>query len=342
MRTPFILAAVVSLLGWGQRGPATAPRDFDQLRSEADLVVVAELVGTRDTGRRALHPGLRPPLPALEVESQFRVLTVLKGPETLAPPDRIQMRHYHVDADQWRKDHPAESAGVLSDLMTSAIHIRFLAGRGPYLLFLTRKVDAYEPASGLAVPNESIFALSAAGERPPPRVTRAAESSRSSSQVISPVAVATWMTRGEPAGRQNLEVIVLWRGEPGWFARGGARSDSSGGNDKGFSASLVYGDVRLAFEFEYAGRVATVDGVRIELADSNLILVDGVGTADGPRVVGTLRVDPARLEWESTQPVIQSVLAPNADVVSFLRCDAPMPGGRGQEMMNMLCARLKR
>ena len=52
---------------------------FNELTSASDLVLVAKVVETHDTGRTTIHPGLRPDLPVVEMETELRVLTIRKG-----------------------------------------------------------------------------------------------------------------------------------------------------------------------------------------------------------------------------------------------------------------------
>ena len=43
----------------------------------------------------------------------------------------------------------------------------------------------------------------------------------SGSRVVSPAVAATWITKHRQAGDGELELLVLWRGSPGWFLEGG-------------------------------------------------------------------------------------------------------------------------
>ena len=68
---------------------------IDELKAKADLVVIAELRATSDTGRRADHPELRPAFPVIEMESEFEVLTVLKSDarETATVGPRVRLKY---------------------------------------------------------------------------------------------------------------------------------------------------------------------------------------------------------------------------------------------------------
>src|SRR5258708_2513014 len=64
---------------------------------------------------------------------------------------------------------------------------------------------------------------------------------RSATEVVSPVAVASWMTT---PGSDRIELLVLWRGEAGWFlGRGQRRSSSSGRTANGFTSTATFGEV---------------------------------------------------------------------------------------------------
>ena len=68
---------------------------FEELTAEADLVVIAERVGTDDTGRRTEHPDLKPGLPVVELATVFKVLAVLKVDTRATSSDtsRVQLKH---------------------------------------------------------------------------------------------------------------------------------------------------------------------------------------------------------------------------------------------------------
>jgi hypothetical protein len=349
MRASLIVAILTAALSWGT---GQSVRDqvptSDSLHAASDLVVVAQLVGTRGTGRRGPHPA-RPDLPGLELESQFVVLEVLKGDGPATPAGaRIAMRHFRVDVNQWRADHPGDA--VPPDLADVGQPVRFLAGRGPYRVFLIRRDGVWEPASGPARASSSVVAVkgrmtpetSGRGPAPgsTPGMTRTSSASRSSTEPVSPVAWATWLVRGESPESRQLEVIVIWRGAPGWFARGTGQRSSSSSSARGHVTTLTFGDVTLEFELEYATRTAVIQGAKVEIGDANLILVDGVDEPGGGRVAEMRRIDTAPLEWNSGRPVLTTVLRRHADLVAFLRCDAPMPGGRAQASVDILCARL--
>ena len=73
---------------------------------------------------------------------------------------------------------------------------------------------------------------------------------------VSPSVLATEMCVVDATGRGTLELLVLWRGSPGWFRKGGA-SGGGGGSTMGAGPSpmirtewVTQGGVNLSVRFE--------------------------------------------------------------------------------------------
>jgi hypothetical protein len=138
---------------------------MDELEAKADLVVIVELRDTKDTGRQTNHPGLRPALPVIEMQSEFEVLAVLKEnarDKSLpsAAGSRLRVRYYRYDWDQWRRDHPPQPGLPPPGVVNTGSTLNFTAGEGPYLLFLAKGSDGlYEPLSGHTFPTDSVYLL---------------------------------------------------------------------------------------------------------------------------------------------------------------------------------------
>ena len=175
------------------------------------------------------------------------------------------------------------------------------------------------------------------GRRLPPP---GANATSSGTRVISPVALVTWVAHYGNDGAQVLDLIVLWRGSPGWFARGSGSGTSSGGSTSSFHSTIRYGGLDLQLEFEAQTRAVRIDGMRVELAGDNVILVDDVDMPGGLTVASTLRVDPSLPLADNGYPRIEAVLRQSGEIVSFLRCDARMPDGRAQAVINSVCAQV--
>lgn len=190
--------------------------------------------------------------------------------------------------------------------------------------------------------------------------------SSSTSAPVSPSVMATMMTVGGEPGKGELDLLVLWRGSPGWFwradGRGGQGSSSGGGGMLGRSGSevrtewLSHGGVNLNLRFEPASRRLWILDQPVTLDDANVVLVDGVDEPTGPRVVATVRIAPAYDAATDQPPGMLSARPPGApplqgvppqtfirrspELVAFLRCDvkAPDRSAMEQQALDMWCA----
>jgi hypothetical protein len=135
----FLQATVVGLIA--------PPWTFDELRSKSDLIVIAERVATRDVGFKTEFTDLRPPFPVVELNTDFKVLSALKGTPLRAI---LVLRHYRQDTDR-----------LPGPILNAPPGLDF--SRGPTtvdLLFLKRESDGlYAPTSGHVFPEFSILAL---------------------------------------------------------------------------------------------------------------------------------------------------------------------------------------
>src|SRR6185369_11217154 len=62
----------------------------------------------------------------------------------------------------------------------------------------------------------------------------------STSRVASPTVVASWMSHENYVDGKATTLLVLWRGTPGWFTKGGGGSSGSGGSAGGGGGSTGY------------------------------------------------------------------------------------------------------
>lgn len=168
---------------------------------------------------------------------------------------------------------------------------------------------------------------------------------------ISPTVMVTFITRVEPtrpqpppspppSGPATLELMVLWRGEPGWFMKGGQQSSSGGGDDNGHvNVRLEQAGVVLEVNLDRQSGMAHIGGREVVLGDANVILVDDVDMPGGLHVAGTQSVDP---RTEALPDGIYTVLRGAPDLIPFLRCEARLPdaGGVMQQVLGASCARL--
>jgi hypothetical protein len=173
---------------------------------------------------------------------------------------------------------------------------------------------------------------------PPIRPPGSSEGS-SASAVVSPVVFAGWFTSGDGAGAVRMDLLVLWRGSLGWATHGQSSGGSGGGTGRGRRGMTVRrGGLSLYAAIDVtnpAARTAQIEDATIPLGDHNVVLVDEVDAATGPRVVKTLRVDPRLNEPRQ----IEAVIARLPELVQYLRCDLKLTDARQQTTMDAICAR---
>jgi len=186
--------------------------------------------------------------------------------------------------------------------------------------------------------------IAGAAPKPPPQPPRplpaSGASAPSTSQPISPAVYATSFTTATAGRPLQLSLLVLWRGTPGWFLEGDGSSGSSGGGSGSgmLSLTLKYGGLHLSVMFNEPKRIVMIqDDKPFELKENNVVFVDEVDAASGPRVIGMTRVGP---DMPGSGVELGDLLRPSARIVDFLRCDAKSPTGRGQAMLDTLCERM--
>lgn len=179
---------------------------------------------------------------------------------------------------------------------------------------------------------------------------------------VSPSVMAAEMGVVDMAGRGTLQLLILWRGSPGWFRQGGG---SGSGGSMGPGPSLIrsewisQGGLNLTVRFDPAARKVWIQDREIALNDANVVLVDGVDSPAGPQVVRTLRIGP---EYETTmvpapyggpmgpgpqmraQPVpVHTFIRRSPELIAFLQCDATVTGLQPyeQQVFDMWCSWVK-
>ena len=170
------------------------------------------------------------------------------------------------------------------------------------------------------------------------------------SYVVSPAVVATSITHADPSGQSSLDLLVLWRGTPGWFS-GGKRGGSStwgesaagrpGSPDSERSQGVVthqfsFGRYSLSLRFDRDVRTLLLQGMDLALEGANVVLVDGVDSPVGPTVIGTRRID-----WETaSRPVrVEPLLRETPELLAFLRCDATLSDPSLQALVSGIVCR---
>ncbi len=136
--------------------------------------------------------------------------------------------------------------------------------------------------------------------------------------VVSPVAVATVISEGGA----TLDLMVIWRGAPGWYRRQGQHSEGAGGSTRSTRVWAVYGDLQLDVELDFSSRVAVVGGHRVTLGTNNVVFVDGAGSRK-TTVSKMLTIDG---RMPAGYPDIFPLLGRLPDAVTELRCDVALDG----------------
>lgn len=151
--------------------------------------------------------------------------------------------------------------------------------------------------------------------------------------------MTTYLIRN-PGANETLELLILWRGSPGWFAKGGGSGSSGGGSGNTWRHSFRDGGHEFDVSYDFASRIATVQGQDVRLRDANVILVDRADSSEGIQIVGTIKVD-GTLEdaGGNRSPVrVLRVMGRSKEIRDFLRCDTPLPDPRMQASLASLCA----
>ena len=170
---------------------------------------------------------------------------------------------------------------------------------------------------------------------------------------LSPSVRATWSGHGPashgppPAGRWTLDLVVLWRGTPGWWlsaGMGGTTSDrSADGALKSIDHFVTFDGRTFTVRFDPQARTVRLGEEMLALGDRNVVLVDELDIARGPRIAGSVRVDPLFTDGPDG---MERLLATSAEALGFLRCEAFAPGATAADtellgMVALRCAQIR-
>ena len=149
--------------------------------------------------------------------------------------------------------------------------------------------------------------------------------------MVSPTVWASWLTERAGNGPEQLQLLILWRGAPGWYlAPGGVRSgrseDSSG---VARHLSIQFGDIHLTLD-QRAGNAVTVNGREVPVGTDNVVYVDNVDALAGARVVRTSRI-PSKMPGSAGQIGLAIRDAP--DILAYLQCEARATDPQRQRMI---------
>lgn len=156
------------------------------------------------------------------------------------------------------------------------------------------------------------------------------ESTSCGSNIVSATVVATFCGHRQDDD-EMLDLLILWRGNPGWFqpreaaaiGGGGGRTSQVGGTTRGrVYAYEHHGDVTISFDADFDADTVKIGDVVVPLKGVNAVLVDRVDEPDRRRIAATRSIEP-RLPLMGDMNV--EAVRHSRELVNYLRCDVPMP-----------------
>ena len=157
-------------------------------------------------------------------------------------------------------------------------------------------------------------------------------------RIVSPTVVATWIKRVYP-DRETLDLLVLWRGTPGWFLKGERRGSSGGATQTVVTEQVNYGGLGLQVEFDKQKLTAVVQRRVIDLKPNlNVLLVDRVDSSNVDLTIEPLSIE-ARVP--SRDPQLELLLQRSSRIVEFLQCDVKLPVARDQRAAERVCQNIR-
>ena len=153
-------------------------------------------------------------------------------------------------------------------------------------------------------------------------------------RVVSPAVVATWLATFEDSSQAaKLEILVLWRGKPGWFGSGSAQT-SGGGDERSYGTNARYGDVDLSVNVTFVPRTVKVRGTSVTMPPkTNALLVDNIDDPK-PGAPKFLTVPSGMVDMRTIEPILRS----SGELIEYLRCDAKVLDPRLQATLDRSCA----
>lgn len=157
---------------------------------------------------------------------------------------------------------------------------------------------------------------------------------------VSSSVIAWWIAHPDDAGISALDLLILWRGTPGWLSRAG----SIGGNGAGLQGfgsntgtqTVWAGDRALTWTFDLTGKTITILDQPFSLADVNVILIDDADGPQGSRLVRALQIDP---RYSAAPPHFELAVRRSPELLQFLQCDTQLGDQRQQALTDLICAR---
>ncbi len=160
-------------------------------------------------------------------------------------------------------------------------------------------------------------------------------------QIVSPSVVASWVAERTLDGTK-LRLLVLWRGQVGWFlsSGGGSSTEYSSRPEPGgtIRQQIAFGGVTQVVRFDREARVAQIGDVVIALAESNVVLVDHVADPSGALVLGTRKIDS---DISTGRIQLADLTGFTDELVAYLQCENTLPDALSQTMAMVTCNALR-
>ena len=157
---------------------------------------------------------------------------------------------------------------------------------------------------------------------------------------ISASVMTTYLTSSED-GVESVAALVIWRGEPGWIAVGDSSGSSGSSSRQVRSHRFSQGGYEFEVVLDHGARTLQVLNRTIDLRKGNVVFVDHIGSAQGPRIVRTLLIDGTLAATPDRSPVrIVDVMARSPEIRDYLRCDVPLSNAALQKRLAPVCDRI--
>jgi hypothetical protein len=148
------------------------------------------------------------------------------------------------------------------------------------------------------------------------------------SSIVSSTVVATFCGHRQDEN-EMLDLLIVWRGSPGWFQNrhfgggGGGGSRKFGAGTKGYVAmQQAYGDVTISFDADFDANTVAIGERTVALGRVNTIVVDKVDQPGVHRISAIRRTEP-RLPLGGD---VNLFLAQHSRrLLNDLHCEIPMP-----------------
>jgi hypothetical protein len=170
----------------------------------------------------------------------------------------------------------------------------------------------------------------ASAQSPPPT----SSNGQSGARFLSASVYGSWFTHRESSGATILDLLVLWRGTPGWWAEGRGQDSSSGGGSLRTAQTEHVGGRALRIAFERPVHVAHIQDIDLPLDGANVVMVDDVDAAT-PRFT-KVAVGPAMAAVTG----ISAVIRRSPELQTFLRCGDTVPDARMQSYVVLICEQM--